>query len=83
MSKEYDAEEVKAHKSKESAWVIVDGGVFDVTDFLEDHPGGARILLKNCGKDSSEAFWELHSTMVFEKQAKKLQIGTVKASSKL
>jgi cytochrome b involved in lipid metabolism len=36
MSKEYDAEEVKGHKSKESAWVIIDGGVFDVTDFLDD-----------------------------------------------
>lgn len=38
-------------------WVAIDGIVYDVTDFIEDHPGGAKILKKNCGKDASEMFW--------------------------
>lgn len=26
----------------------VDGGVYDVTKFLDSHPGGKKILLRNC-----------------------------------
>lgn len=83
--------------TEDSAWVIVDGGVYDVTDFLEDvrgvvmwltskdpltpcaclsqHPGGKKILLKNCGKDASEAFWTYHSEKVLQKTAAEYKIG--------
>ncbi|PWN35291.1 putative cytochrome b5 [Meira miltonrushii] len=83
MSKTFEADEVKQHKSEESAWVVVDGGVYDVTEFLEDHPGGKKILLKNCGKDASEAFWTYHSEKVLQKTAAEYKIGEVKPGSKL
>ncbi|KDN35580.1 putative cytochrome b5 [Tilletiaria anomala UBC 951] len=83
MSKVFDAEEVKKHASEKSAWVVVDGQVYDVTDFLDDHPGGKKILLRNCGKDATDAFWSYHSEKVMEKQGKPLKIGQVKEGSKL
>ncbi|KAJ7237322.1 hypothetical protein O6H91_Y445600 [Diphasiastrum complanatum] len=37
--------EVKKHSKMEDAWIIVDGKVYDITRFLESHPGGAQIIL--------------------------------------
>lgn len=54
-----------------------------MTDFLEDHPGGAKILLRACGKDATESFQTYHNDKVLEKHGKKLQIGTVKPGAKL
>ncbi|PWN30690.1 putative cytochrome b5 [Jaminaea rosea] len=83
MAKEIEASEVANHKSDESAWVIVDGSVYDVTEFLEEHPGGKKILLKNCGKDASDAFWNYHSEKVLKNVAEEYKIGEIKAGSKL
>ena len=47
--------ELSLHASESSAWVAIDGGVYDVTEFLYDHPGGEDILLDHCGTDASEA----------------------------
>ncbi|RME57954.1 cytochrome b5 domain-containing protein, partial [Candidatus Parcubacteria bacterium] len=37
-------------------WIVVDGGVYEVTGYLASHPGGAGIILSYCGKDASAAF---------------------------
>eukprot|EP00929_Paragymnodinium_shiwhaense_P030450 TRINITY_DN17259_c0_g1_i1.p1 TRINITY_DN17259_c0_g1~~TRINITY_DN17259_c0_g1_i1.p1 ORF type:complete len:982 (-),score=195.92 TRINITY_DN17259_c0_g1_i1:184-3129(-) len=37
-------------------WVLVDKVVYNVTDYMREHPGGVEILLKHAGKDASEAF---------------------------
>jgi cytochrome b involved in lipid metabolism len=39
--------------SRESCWVIIKGLVYDVTNFLDEHPGGAGIILKYGGKDAT------------------------------
>lgn len=36
----FTMEEVEAHDSKESAWFVCDGRVYDATPFLKEHPGG-------------------------------------------
>ncbi|KAG6850869.1 hypothetical protein H0H93_007487 [Arthromyces matolae] len=38
--------EVAQHSSRDSCWIIVHGQVYDVTDFLDEHPGGSKIILK-------------------------------------
>ncbi|KAH8828420.1 hypothetical protein DL96DRAFT_1709707 [Flagelloscypha sp. PMI_526] len=38
--------EVSTHNTRESCWIIVHGNAYDVTEFLSDHPGGAKIILK-------------------------------------
>ncbi|GAA6002414.1 cytochrome b5-like heme/steroid binding domain-containing protein [Rhodotorula paludigena] len=83
MSKAITEKEVSDHASADSAWVIIDGNVYDVTEFLEDHPGGKKVLLKACGKDSSKQFWQFHSKKVLEKTAKPYLIGSVSSNAKL
>ncbi|KIW37892.1 uncharacterized protein PV06_09874 [Exophiala oligosperma] len=60
MSKLIDFAEVQKHKSKDSCWVILYGTVYDVTDFLPNHPGGANIILKLAGKDATEEYDPIH-----------------------
>jgi len=53
-------DEVAKHNTRESCWIIVHGKVYDVTDFLDDHPGGSRIILKYAGKDATEEYDPIH-----------------------
>ena len=46
------AGEVAKHNSRESCWVVINDEVYDVTDFLEEHPGGPNIILRYAGRVS-------------------------------
>lgn len=43
--------EVESHTSKKSCFVTVGRNVYDVTDFLDSHPGGPELVLEYAGKD--------------------------------
>ncbi|KAG9245682.1 hypothetical protein BJ878DRAFT_500332 [Calycina marina] len=43
--------EVAAHNTKESCYVTIGTRVYDVTDFVEDHPGGGDLVMEYAGKD--------------------------------
>lgn len=59
---------VKKHNSlKTGVWVVLNGHVYDLTQFLTVHPGGAKIILKYAGKDASKIFNRFHPDDVFEK----------------
>ncbi|KAL8702643.1 MAG: hypothetical protein Q9201_004190 [Fulgogasparrea decipioides] len=47
----YMAKEVGSHKTAESCWVTIGSKVYDMTNFLGDHPGGGDLILKYGGKD--------------------------------
>ncbi|KAL7413450.1 glyoxylate dehydrogenase [Mrakia frigida] len=53
-------EELSKHATKESCWIVVHGKTYDVTDFLDEHPGGSKIILRYAGKDATEAYSEVH-----------------------
>ncbi|KAG7973988.1 hypothetical protein I3843_06G024100 [Carya illinoinensis] len=57
----YPLSEVKKHSSADSAWIIVDGHIYDCTRFLSDHPGGTDSILINAGTDCTEEFDAIHS----------------------
>ncbi|KAK0389727.1 hypothetical protein NLU13_3300 [Sarocladium strictum] len=43
--------EVESHNTKKSCYVTIGTKVFDVTDFVDDHPGGGDLVLEYGGKD--------------------------------
>ncbi|CAK9141458.1 unnamed protein product [Ilex paraguariensis] len=55
-NKFFNLSEVSVHNNAKDCWVIIDAKVYDVTNFLADHPGGDEILLAAAGKDASEEF---------------------------
>ncbi|KIY45449.1 hypothetical protein FISHEDRAFT_49216 [Fistulina hepatica ATCC 64428] len=52
--------EVKNHNSKKFCWVIIKNNVYDVTEFLDEHPGGAAAILKYAGRDATAAYEPIH-----------------------
>ncbi|KAG8168850.1 hypothetical protein KVR01_001599 [Diaporthe batatas] len=84
MSAQYSVADVAKHKDESNGmWIIVDNGVYDITNFLDEHPGGPKILKRMAGKDSSKQFWKYHNERVLEKYGDKLKVGTVKEQAKL
>lgn len=50
------ASEIAKHASATSCWVIINGKVYDMTQHVNGHSGGAQAILSSCGKDGSVAF---------------------------
>jgi cytochrome b involved in lipid metabolism len=59
-SKTYTMEEVSKHNSKESCYSVIRGKVYDLTNWIEKHPGGQEKILNICGKDGTEIFKKVH-----------------------
>jgi cytochrome b involved in lipid metabolism len=57
----YTEEEVAKHNKDNDCWVIIEGKVLDVTNFLPDHPGGKKAILLYAGRDATEEFLMLHN----------------------
>lgn len=52
-------------------------------DFLEEHPGGEKILKRFAGKNATKAFWKYHGESVLKRYGEKLKLGSVGESAKL
>lgn len=59
-TKVFTWEEVAQHASEESAWIAIDGLVYDVTEFVDRHPGGKEILLLCVGREATDLFNSYH-----------------------
>ncbi|RAL15951.1 cytochrome b2 [Aspergillus homomorphus CBS 101889] len=53
-------EVIEKHSSRESCWVAIHGSVYDVTDFIDEHPGGPQVILRCAGKDATADFDSVH-----------------------
>ncbi|KAI9243356.1 FMN-dependent dehydrogenase-domain-containing protein [Phascolomyces articulosus] len=59
-------QEVSKHNSKDDLWVILHGKVYDLTNFLSEHPGGQRIILKYGGTDATGEFSQIHPREIID-----------------
>lgn len=53
-------DEVAKHADESSCYSVVDGKVYDLTEWMVKHPGGKANILKMCGKDATEMFRAQH-----------------------
>ncbi|CAN8245016.1 unnamed protein product [Cochlearia groenlandica] len=64
--KSYSKSEISLHNKREDCWVIIKDKVYDVTSYVEEHPGGDAIL-DHAGDDSTDGFFgPQHATRVFD-----------------
>lgn len=56
----YTMAQVKKHAGAASCWSVVDGTVYDLTKWVNRHPGGRGRILSMCGTDGSRLFHGEH-----------------------
>ncbi|MDQ2784198.1 MAG: cytochrome P450 [Chloroflexota bacterium] len=56
--REYEWDEILRHDKPGDYWVAMHGGVYDVSEWIYHHPGGAEVFIESYGHDASEAFNE-------------------------
>ena len=76
----YTMKEVNKHTTKEDCWLVIDNMIYDITSFLNIHPGGSGILMTVGGKDATEYFEELHKEEILTKIGETYMIGLVQSS---
>ncbi|GAB2265607.1 hypothetical protein Dimus_000647 [Dionaea muscipula] len=65
-SQKYSKTEVSLHNKRTDCWIIIKDKVYDVTSYVEEHPGGDAILV-HAGDDSTEGFFgPQHASRVFD-----------------
>ncbi|GAA6038950.1 hypothetical protein JCM8097_000589 [Rhodosporidiobolus ruineniae] len=52
--------ELRKHIVRESAWVAIDGQVWDVTNTIMKHPAGPNHIIRNVGSDITDEFRKHH-----------------------
>ncbi|CAN3356997.1 cytochrome b5 [Diutina catenulata] len=81
MSSEYTAADVAKHNKVGDYWVIYNGEVYDVSRFVDEHPGGEEVIADVAGTDATEAFDDIgHSEEAHEIMVP-LKIGTLKGGT--
>lgn len=73
--KRFTREEIQNRNSKQDAVFIINNEVYNVTSFLDDHPGGHEVLLNVAGKDASEDFEDVGHSTDAKEMMKKYIIG--------
>lgn len=82
QQKNYSLEEVAKHNSRDDCWIIINGKIYNVTNYIDNHPGGS-ILGNFCGQEATNAFntkggrGESHKPVAYE-VLKDLYIGDLK-----
>mmetsp|Transcript_9449 Transcript_9449/g.14611 ORF Transcript_9449/g.14611 Transcript_9449/m.14611 type:complete len:135 (-) Transcript_9449:1215-1619(-) len=79
--KQYTLDEVSKNNTEDSCWMIIgnmsNGGpkVYDVTKYLDDHPGGAEVMLDVAGQDADEFFEDIGHSADAREELKRHFIG--------
>jgi len=58
----YTLAQVATHTDASSCWSAINGGVYDLTSWVVQHPGGSEAILRICGTDGSTAFNNQHGS---------------------
>ncbi|XVF12732.1 hypothetical protein REPUB_Repub08aG0144800 [Reevesia pubescens] len=74
-------EDVAKHNKNEDCWVIISGKVYDLTPFMDDHPGGGEVLLSATAKDATNDFEDVGHSDSAREMMEKYYIGEINSKT--
>lgn len=51
---EFTLEEVERHDTLEDCWMAIENKVYDLTDYIPDHPAPPSVIEPWCGREATE-----------------------------
>ncbi|NP_001089316.1 cytochrome b5 type B (outer mitochondrial membrane) L homeolog [Xenopus laevis] len=71
----YTLEELRKRNSAKDLWLVIHGRVYDITKFVEEHPGGEEVLFEQAGADATESFEDVGHSIDAREMLKQYYIG--------
>ena len=75
MGNTYTWDEVRQHTSPGDLWLVIATKVYDVSQWMDEHPGGAVVLLQEAGKNATDAFADIGHSLYAEGLLKDYYLG--------
>ncbi|EPB92130.1 cytochrome b5 [Mucor circinelloides 1006PhL] len=77
----YSLDDVSKHNTKDDLWMTIHNKVYNITEFVLEHPGGEEVLLDEAGKDATEAFEDIGHSDEAREILEKYLVGTLDEAS--
>lgn len=71
-------QELSLHNKREDCWMAVRGRVYNVTRYLDFHPGGSEQLMRGAGIDATKLFDEFHAWVNIDQLLSKCYVGPLR-----
>ncbi|XP_035528872.1 cytochrome b5 reductase 4 [Morone saxatilis] len=68
-------EELQKHNRRDDCWTCIRGMVYNVTPYMDYHPGGEEELMKAAGIDGTDLFDQVHRWVNYESMLKECLVG--------
>ncbi|XP_058834962.1 cytochrome b5 [Topomyia yanbarensis] len=77
VSRDFTLQEVALRDGKNGnpTWIIIRDGVYDVTDYLDEHPGGGELITEFAGRDGTKDYDDFGHSGTAMELLKKFKIG--------
>ncbi|XP_037532410.1 cytochrome b5 reductase 4 [Nematolebias whitei] len=72
---EVSEEELQKHSTRQDCWTCIRGLVYNVTPYMDYHPGGEEELMKAAGIDGTDLFDQVHRWVNYESMLKECLVG--------
>lgn len=77
------SEELRKHNTRKDAWLAIRGKVYNVTAYMDFHPGGVDELMKGVGIDATKMFDDVHAWVNYEQLLAKCLVGPLRTTATL
>jgi len=76
---QYAPDQIAAHNTESDCWLQIHDKVYDVTKYLDSHPGGAEVILDTAGGNATDMFEDIGHSNDARRQLAKFQVGVGEA----
>jgi len=66
LASSFTPDQVAQHHRASDCYMIISGKVYDVTSYVNQHPGGVDNIVSGCGTDATDLFAQIHSQRAYD-----------------
>eukprot|EP01041_Mallomonas_annulata_P000505 gene505-964_t len=70
-------EDISSHTNESDIWIVIHNEVYNITSFINTHPGGKEILIKYAGIDATTEFISIGHSSVARELMEDYHIGSL------